>query len=729
MEQGSEHGEQRFAVLTGTVLAEEERRTARDTPVAEPVAAFAQEQMSLRDGLMRGGARLFVVLALINSLDELETAALSVLAPDIADTFGISDGAIVFLTAAAGAFIVLGAVPMGWLADRFRRGPIVGISSIVFSAMMVVSAVAPNIFVFFWGRFGGGIAKSNSGPVQQSMLADAYPIGIRGRLQATLGVTQRVAGVLSPLLVGAIAAIAGGTEGWRWAFALLGLPVLAVAGFAFFVPEPVRGRWEKQDTTGEVLIDERPPPISIEAAFARLKAVRTIRTALLALSALGFGIVTLPVLANLYVEDRFGTDALGRGMMSVVPAIVALVTLPFLGRYYDHLFRTDPPRVLVLLGWVLLPSTALVPLQLFAPNVVLFTLLSIPQGVLFFSALPMLFALLQAVVPYRIRGLGSSLGSVFIFFFGATGGALASLPLTNAYGPRTTILVTLIPASVVAGIILIRGARDVPHDLALVAAELQEEHDEDLRRLADPDDVPVVQVRDIEFAYGDVPVLFGVSLEVRPGEVLALLGTNGAGKSTVLRAISGLITPSRGVVRFHGRTITFTAPEQRARMGIVSLTGGDGVFGDLTVRANLEMAAFVYRGEPDGGAARIERALALFPVLAGRDGQRAGSLSGGQQQQLALAMALVHDPELLLIDELSLGLSPAVVAELLEVIERLRANGLPMIIVEQSLNVAAAISDRAIFLEKGQVRFEGTAAELMARGDLARAVFLGGDGG
>lgn len=242
-----------------------------------------------------------------------------------------------------------------------------------------------------------------------------------------------------------------------------------------------------------------------------------------------------------------------------------------------------------------------------------------------------------------------------------------------------------------------------------------------------------VRVRGLRRTYGHGHTAYeavrGVDLDVPAGTITALLGTNGAGKSTVLRAISGLITPSRGVVRFHGRTITFTAPEQRARMGIVSLTGGDGVFGDLTVRANLEMAAFVYRGEPDGGAARIERALALFPVLAGRDGQRAGSLSGGQQQQLALAMALVHDPELLLIDELSLGLSPAVVAELLEVIERLRANGLPMIIVEQSLNVAAAISDRAIFLEKGQVRFEGTAAELMARGDLARAVFLGGDGG
>jgi ABC-type branched-subunit amino acid transport system ATPase component len=149
----------------------------------------------------------------------------------------------------------------------------------------------------------------------------------------------------------------------------------------------------------------------------------------------------------------------------------------------------------------------------------------------------------------------------------------------------------------------------------------------------------------------------------------------------------------------------------------------------MPVRDNLEMAAFVLRGDRAAREERFRYVLGLFPDLAGRMSQRAGSLSGGQQQLLALAMVLLHEPEVLLIDELSLGLAPAAVAGLLTVIERLKADGLTMIIVEQSLNVALAVADRAVFLEKGQVRFTGPARELAERDDLARAVFLGRDGG
>jgi ABC-type branched-subunit amino acid transport system ATPase component len=141
------------------------------------------------------------------------------------------------------------------------------------------------------------------------------------------------------------------------------------------------------------------------------------------------------------------------------------------------------------------------------------------------------------------------------------------------------------------------------------------------------------------------------------------------------------------------------------------------------------MGAFQYRHDTGDRDRRVERVLGMFPGLAARQGARAGSLSGGQQQMLALAIVLLHDPDVLLIDELSLGLSPIVVQELLAVIERLKRQGTTMVIVEQSLNVAAALADRAVFLEKGQVRFEGPMAELVERDDLARAVFLGREGG
>jgi ABC-type branched-subunit amino acid transport system ATPase component len=291
------------------------------------------------------------------------------------------------------------------------------------------------------------------------------------------------------------------------------------------------------------------------------------------------------------------------------------------------------------------------------------------------------------------------------------------------------VLILGIPSTLLGGLLLVRSASSIKHDLSLVVAELREELREQERRQANPDDVPSVQVDAIDYSYGHVQVLFDVGFEVRRGEVLALLGTNGAGKSTVLRVIAGLGTPSRGVVRLHGTTITYVSPEQRVRYGIRLLPGGKGVFPDMTVRENLEMGAYIYRADHADRDRRIARVLDLFDVLTERQAALAASLSGGQQQLLALGITLLHDPDVLLIDELSLGLSPIVVEQLLSVVERLKRQGMTIVIVEQSLNVALAVADRAVFLEKGRVRFEGPARELATRDDLVRAVFLGREGG
>ena len=164
-------------------------------------------------------------------------------------------------------------------------------------------------------------------------------------------------------------------------------------------------------------------------------------------------------------------------------------------------------------------------------------------------------------------------------------------------------------------------------------------------------------------------------------------------------------------------------------MGIVQLPGGKGVFPSLTVMQNLGVSARLNGGTPAEIDGRIEAMLELFPELAERRKQPARSLSGGQQQMLALARVLMHEPEILLIDELSLGLAPVVVQRMLELVDELKARGQTMLIVEQSLNVALAIADRAIFLEKGEVKFEGRPQELLERDDLARAVFFGTEGG
>jgi len=235
---------------------------------------------------------------------------------------------------------------------------------------------------------------------------------------------------------------------------------------------------------------------------------------------------------------------------------------------------------------------------------------------------------------------------------------------------------------------------------------------------------PLVSLHDIHFSYGSVQVLFGVSFAVDRGEILGLLGTNGAGKSTVLRVLTGLEHPWRGAVTLAGQDVTATPAEQLCRQGVALVLGGKGVFPDLTVRENLALGGFTV-----GAAlpARIERELERFPQLRHRLGNLGGTLSGGEQQQLAIAKALLTDPSLLCIDELSLGLAPAILGELLEAVRAINATGVTCILVEQSLNVAAGLCGRAVFLEKGSVRFEGNPQELFDRGDLARAVFLGGD--
>ncbi len=232
----------------------------------------------------------------------------------------------------------------------------------------------------------------------------------------------------------------------------------------------------------------------------------------------------------------------------------------------------------------------------------------------------------------------------------------------------------------------------------------------------------LLELRDVHFAYGSVPVLFGIDLRVGRGEMVGLLGTNGAGKSTVLRVLAGLDPPTQGSITFEGRDVTATPAELLCRQGIALVVGGKAIFPDLTVRENLDLGGFTVA---DGLADRIDRELDRFPQVAARVNSLAGSLSGGEQQQLAIAKALLTNPTLLCIDELSLGLSPVVVAGLFDLLRQINADGVTCLLVEQSINIAAELCARAVFLEKGAVRFEGNPAELLERGDLARAVFLG----
>ncbi len=233
-----------------------------------------------------------------------------------------------------------------------------------------------------------------------------------------------------------------------------------------------------------------------------------------------------------------------------------------------------------------------------------------------------------------------------------------------------------------------------------------------------------LRVRDLAVSYDDVPVLFDVDLDADAGEIVALLGTNGSGKSTLLAAVSGLQTPDRGEVVIAGRVTTHARPERIVALGAVQAPGGHGVFPSLTVAENLRLASWSVR-DPVASAAARDDALRLFPRLLERPRQRAGDLSGGEQQMLTLAMALIAAPRLLMIDELSLGLSPEVTKGLQQRLRELRDAGTAIVVVEQSVDRAVELADRAYFLDRGTVRYAGPTAGLLDQPDLVRATFLG----
>jgi len=239
------------------------------------------------------------------------------------------------------------------------------------------------------------------------------------------------------------------------------------------------------------------------------------------------------------------------------------------------------------------------------------------------------------------------------------------------------------------------------------------------------DAAPRLRIRGLDAGYGRVQVLFGLGLDVAPGEVVAVLGANGAGKTTLLRAVSGLLAPTAGSIALDGDDIGRVSAETRARRGIVQVRGGD-VFAGLTVDENLRAALVAHPEARRDAAARLTRVYDVFPALAAHRKQDAASLSGGEQQMVALGCALLVEPRILLVDELSLGLAPLVVHRLLDVLSALRDDGLTMVVVEQSLAVAARLTDRVVFVEKGSIRFDGSPSELSADEELARAVFLGG---
>jgi len=232
----------------------------------------------------------------------------------------------------------------------------------------------------------------------------------------------------------------------------------------------------------------------------------------------------------------------------------------------------------------------------------------------------------------------------------------------------------------------------------------------------------LLSVTGMESAYGRIKALKGISLEIARGEIVALIGANGAGKTTFLRTLSGIQPMRAGSIMFSGRNISRLRPDQRVRAGICQCPEGRLVFGPMSVEDNLRLGA--YTRKDDGIHSDIEKIYERFPILKVKRALPAGSLSGGQQQMLAIGRALMGRPKLLLLDEPSMGLAPLLVQEILSVIQDLKAQGITVLLVEQNAFGALSICDRAYVLETGTITLTGTGAEL-AQNDQVRAAYLG----
>lgn len=721
------------ALLVNVVLDEESRRqvdaAAREGAVIDgaTLLGVGGDDVSLREALDRRGRAVLLTVGAMWGLGLGIFAITAVLAIKIAHDYGWSLRFLVQVAILPGFTIVLLSQPLGNFVDRATTNRPLVMRWIL--AVSVAALLLSGAAFYRWEFLGvlgfTGIGVLATVPVQTSLLADTFPVRARPNVFAAYMAMGTAGFVLGPLLVALGVSVFDGSSEWRAPFFVLAALAAILAYLAGRLPDARRGRAEVKEVfhdTGDIR-DER---LSTVHALTRFRQIATLRYVTLGVLAMGFGFIGWGVWFNLWLQGHFQLGATDRALLIAAMALPAIATTLLVGHLTGRAFRAAPHRA-VRLSAVLLMGFNLALFGWWTHSVGLTAVLGALGFACVVGAIAAILPVAQAVIPpqTRAQGFGAFLNSLFI------GAFVAGAPLIEFWPElerQHTALSIVVPFLTLLGAgLMIYGSRFAARDMHRMVEELREERvrSDEARAGAE---VPMLQLRSIDFRYGPLQVLFDIDLDVRAGETLAVLGTNGAGKSTLLRVISGLSLPDCGVVRLGGETITYLAAEARARKGVVQVRGAD-VFPGLSVRDNLRAALAAHPAPRRDADRRIANVFDVFPALGERRKQDAASLSGGEQQMLALGCALLFEPQLLLIDELSLGLAPLVVHSLLGVVQRLKAEGYTMVIVEQSLNIASAISDRVVFIEKGRIRFDGPMSELATRDDLARAVFLGGEGG
>ena len=671
---------------------------------------------------LTGGADPFPlwVLSALFFFDEFDTAAFAVLAPEIQDAFGLSTAGFSLLVITNLSIVLALAVPVGYYGDRLPRPVMVVAGGILAGIFSALTGVAMTLAVLVAVRLGNGVGRLVNDTVQTPLLADYYRPERRAGVIAFHRNAEQLGRIVGPLVAGLVALLFG----WRAVFFVLVVPVVAFSLLALRLREPVRGGTDNPEAAREAQKEKAPP---FREAARIILAVASLRRQYLAIAFIGAGFIPISFLPALFFEQTYGVGDFGRGTIASLFAFAGLIGIALGGRLTPGWMAKDQGEPMRWAGWSTVSVGVGLLLTTGAPTlwlaVLLGTVTSFTAGI--FNA--PYYTVLALVAPARVRALAFASGSlalligVWVLYL-----IIPVSRISDEVSARAGLAATA-PYWIIGGLLLRSVAKHVAADgkAALDSLELTAR----LRRERESGDrTTLLACSGVDVAYDGVQVLFGVDMEIREGEIVALLGTNGAGKSTLLKAICGLVDPVGGAIYFDGRDITHSDPAASAAVGIVQVPGGKGIFPTLTVAEHFTAASWMFRKDTKRVEQSVEEVLDRFPRLRERYGQLAGNLSGGEQQQLALGMAFIAKPRLLIIDELSLGLAPTIVEQLLVLVREIHAQGATIVLVEQSLNVALSVADRAYFLEKGTVRFEGPTAELMGRDDIVRSVFLEGAG-
>ena len=670
---------------------------------------------------MTAGAAIYPILVLfgLNAVDELDRTAFGVLVPNIRDAFGLNLTGLLALIGAVSVVALALQIPIASLSDRHNRVFITWVGALAWAFFSLLTGLAWTVVVLGIARAGSGIGKAVVDPTHNSLIADYYDIPTRPRIYSFHRAANAVGAIIGPLTAGLIAY----EWGWRWPFIIFTFPTLIFVVLAWRLKEPKRGVFERRaaGASEDAAQTEEARP-SFAESWRIVWKIDSLRRIWYALPFLAVSLIGFSVLAALLYEQIFHLDDRARGIIAACVEPAQLVGLVFGARLATRVMaKGGAAAILRLLSRV--AFVICVGLAIFALAPYLWVTIVVNFVITGMGAIlaPGIFAALSLAIPPRARSMGFSVASLWII------PGLIILPIIGYVGDHVGLrpgMLLMTPLFLVGGLILATTKNTINADIADVwratAARSEVAYERAHGR------AKLLLVRGLQVSYGSVQVLFDVDMEIDEGTCVALLGTNGAGKSTLLKAISGVVEADKGTVIFDGREMTHAPPNEIAGFGIRQVPGGQGVFLNLTVDENLRIASWLHRHDKAATEEGIDRVLALFPVLADRRWEAAGNLSGGQQQMLALGMAFLSKPRLLMIDELSLGLAPVVVAQLLPLIEELRKAGTTIILVEQSVNLALTVADTAYFMERGQIRFHGPTAELLERPDLVRSVFIEG---